>query len=217
MDSSELKVFIPLIAPFLTVFLGILAIPYIEVFKSHIEKKRLLEALLEELKDEVKNIEIEYNDLFPCYVNALKKKNGDETATYHVVVPVSIVLFSEEKLLNNHFQNLDQNVRQSLKNIKSLIEPLNLITGKLHDLYHEALHDKDKGNPKLQQLIDLLSGYLCNLLSLRYHMNYLIDQLSDKNSNLKIYYEVEFSNTIRHQLKSMGRSNNYSFLMGKED
>ncbi|MDT1780196.1 hypothetical protein NLX66_013115 [Acinetobacter baumannii] len=39
MDTQELKTLIPLLAPFLTVFLGILAIPFIEVYKNYIEKK----------------------------------------------------------------------------------------------------------------------------------------------------------------------------------
>ncbi|WP_252150551.1 hypothetical protein [Acinetobacter baumannii] len=95
MDTQELKTLIPLLAPFLTVFLGILAIPFIEVYKNYIEKKRLLNSLLEELKDEVKNLQKEYDELFPCYVNALKIKSDEEGTNYNVVVPVSIVLYSE--------------------------------------------------------------------------------------------------------------------------
>ncbi|EPX1191320.1 Uncharacterised protein [Acinetobacter baumannii] len=217
MDTQELKTLIPLLAPFLTVFLGILAIPFIEVYKNYIEKKRLLNSLLEELKDEVKNLQKEYDDLFPCYVNALKIKSDEEGTNYNVVVPVSIVLYSEEKLLNNHFQNLDQNVRQTLKSINSLIEPLNLITEKLHDLYHDAYQDKDINNLKLQKLIDLLGGYLCNMLFLRYNMNYLIDLLLKKNSNLKIHYEIDFKDAIHQQLHEMNKLHHYSFLMSRSE
>ncbi|MCA4304386.1 hypothetical protein LDX65_14030 [Acinetobacter baumannii] len=217
MDTQELKTLIPLLAPFLTVFLGILAIPFIEVYKNYIEKKRLLNSLLEELKDEVKNLQKEYDDLFPCYVNALKIKSDEEGTNYNVVVPVSIVLYSEEKLLNNHFQNLDQNVRQTLKCINSLIEPLNLITEKLHDLYHDAYQDKDINNLKLQKLIDLLGGYLCNMLFLRYNMNYLIDLLLKKNSNLKIHYEIDFKDAIHQQLHEMNKLHHYSFLMSRSE
>ncbi|MFJ0262068.1 hypothetical protein Q4247_15805 [Acinetobacter baumannii] len=217
MDTQELKTLIPLLAPFLTVFLGILAIPFIEVYKNYIEKKRLLNSLLEELKDEVKNLQKEYDDLFPCYVNALKIKSDEEGTNYNVAVPVSIVLYSEEKLLNNHFQNLDQNVRQTLKSINSLIEPLNLITEKLHDLYHDAYQDKDINNLKLQKLIDLLGGYLCNMLFLRYNMNYLIDLLLKKNSNLKIHYEIDFKDAIHQQLHEMNKLHHYSFLMSRSE
>lgn len=217
MDTQELKTLIPLLAPFLTVFLGILAIPFIEVYKNYIEKKRLLKSLLEELKDEVKNLQKEYDDLFPCYVNALMIKSDEEGTNYNVVVPVSIVLYSEEKLLNNHFQNLDQNVRQTLKSINSLIEPLNLITEKLHDLYHEAYQDKDVNNPNLQKLIDLLGGYLCNMLFLRYSMNYLIDLLLKKNSDLKIHYEIEFKDAIHQQLNEMNKLDHYPFLMNRSE
>ncbi|HFG6966527.1 TPA: hypothetical protein ACGIKW_001697 [Acinetobacter baumannii] len=217
MDTQELKTLIPLLAPFLTVFLGILAIPFIEVYKNYIEKKRLLNSLLEELKDEVKNLQKEYDDLFPCYVNALKIKSDEEGTNYNVVVPVSIVLYSEDKLLNNHFQNLDQNVRQTLKSINSLIEPLNLITEKLHDLYHDAYQDKDINNLKLQKLIDLLGGYLCNMLFLRYNMNYLIDLLLKKNSNLKIHYEIDFKDAIHQQLHEMNKLHHYSFLMSRSE
>ncbi|WP_249136281.1 hypothetical protein [Acinetobacter nosocomialis] len=217
MDTQELKTLIPLLAPFLTVFLGILAIPFIEVYKNYIEKKRLLNSLLEELKDEVKNLQKEYDELFPCYVNALKIKSDEEGTNYNVVVPVSIVLYSEEKLLNNHFQNLDQNVRQTLKSINSLIEPLNLITEKLHDLYHDAYQDKDINNLKLQKLIDLLGGYLCNMLFLRYNMNYLIDLLLKKNSNLKIHYEIDFKDAIHQQLHEMNKLDHYSFLMSRSE
>lgn len=217
MDTQELKTLIPLLAPFLTVFLGILAIPFIEVYKNYIEKKRLLNSLLEELKDEVKNLQKEYDDLFPCYVNALKIKSDEEGTNYNVVVPVSIVLYSEEKLLNNHFQNLDQNVRQTLKSINSIIEPLNLITEKLHDLYHDAYQDKDINNLKLQKLIDLLGGYLCNMLFLRYNMNYLIDLLLKKNSNLKIHYEIDFKDAIHQQLHEMNKLHHYSFLMSRSE
>ncbi|MFH3985691.1 hypothetical protein [Acinetobacter baumannii] len=217
MDTQELKTLIPLLAPFLTVFLGILAIPFIEVYKNYIEKKRLLNSLLEELKDEVKNLQKEYDELFPCYVNALKIKSDEEGTNYNVVVPVSIVLYSEEKLLNNHFQNLDQNVRQTLKSINSLIEPLNLITEKLHDLYHDAYQDKDINNLKLQKLIDLLGGYLCNMLFLRYNMNYLIDLLLKKNSNLKIHYEIDFKDAIHQQLHEMNKLHHYSFLMSRSE
>ncbi|HHU5620674.1 TPA: hypothetical protein ACUIFZ_003348, partial [Acinetobacter baumannii] len=164
-------------------------------------------------KDEVKNLQKEYDELFPCYVNALKIKSDEEGTNYNVVVPVSIVLYSEEKLLNNHFQNLDQNVRQTLKSINSLIEPLNLITEKLHDLYHDAYQDKDINNLKLQKLIDLLGGYLCNMLFLRYNMNYLIDLLLKKNSNLKIHYEIDFKDAIHQQLHEMNKLHHYSFLM----
>ncbi|HFX6333882.1 hypothetical protein [Acinetobacter nosocomialis] len=214
MSTTEIKTLIPLIAPFLTVFLGILAIPVIEVIKNYIERKRLLKALLEELKDEVKSIKNEYEDVFPCYMNALSKKNGDQSKKFDTITPLNIVLFSEEKLLNNHFQNLAPEIRQSLKNIKLLIDPINITIEKFHDLYHEALQDGDKDNPNLQRLIDLLNGYLCNVLALRYHANYLIDFLLKKSSTLKIYYEIDFDDSIRHQLKDMDNLNHFYFLRG---
>jgi len=211
-SSTEFKTLIPLFAPLLTVFLGLIAIPFIENFKNYWERKRLLKALIEELKDEILIINNEFTDLFSCYMKAVERKNGERKTNFQLIVPASIVLFSEDKLLNNHFQNLDPNVRQSLKNIKALIEPLNIVAGKLHDQYHEALLSTSKDNTDLQILIDLMNGYLCNVLKLRYTMCYLIDLLLKNPSNLKIHHQVDFDECIRVQLEEMKKENYYNFL-----
>ncbi|ETQ99597.1 hypothetical protein R4488_04310 [Acinetobacter baumannii] len=213
MNSFELKVLIPLMAPFITVFLGILTIPFIEDIKNYNERKRLLKVLEEELKDEVKIILNEFYALYPCYIEILSVKNGVKASKYNTVTPINLVLFSIDPLLNNHFHTLEPNLRLSIKNIKSLFEHLNIVTGQLHELYHDALQKDGEDNLKLGKLLDLLNSYLCNLLSLRYHMYYLINLLTQKPSDLKIYYEVSFEDSILHQLKELDKIDYYSYLI----
>ena len=212
MSSIELKTLLPLLAPFITIFLGIITIPFIENIKNHFERKRLIYALREELKDEIVFTLKDFEELFPSYEYALNKKNGGKTGVYDVIVPARIVLFSANELLNKHYQYLHPHVRQSLKNITLLIEPLNLLTEELHDLYHEALQNNEKDNPKLQKLIDLLNGYLCNMLSLRYNMAYLFELLLNNSTDLKIYYEIDFDDSIQHQLQEMNKKHYYRLL-----
>lgn len=199
---QEIKIFAPLLAPFITIFLGITAIPFIEIFKNYIDKKKLLKSLLEELKDEILNIDNEFELLYPCLANAEEIKNGEKIATFDAFIPAELVLFSPNKLLENHFQNINLTVRQSLKKINSMIDVLNALNEKLNESYYETMHNEEM-QKNSHKLVDHLRAYLCNIIALRYHINYLIDILDKKESTLKYHHSVDFDTSVRIQLEEM--------------
>ena len=55
-NSLDIKLLIPLISPLITIFLGILTIPFIDNIKNHYEKKKLINLLLSEIDDEIESI-----------------------------------------------------------------------------------------------------------------------------------------------------------------
>ncbi|EPF81525.1 hypothetical protein GCM10025882_31580 [Acinetobacter gyllenbergii] len=197
----DLKIFIPLIGPLLTLLLGIMALPFIERFKKRIERIRLLKALREELSDELIYTEKSFSMLITTYQKTIKLVDGEKVEIYNTSQPGVLTLYSVSNLLENHFENLDSEVRQSLKNLKENMDFLNNLDEKLHDIYKENVREMDTQ----EKIKKELSSYLCLLLIHRYSITHLIDILRYKKSELKNYRDLEYPEAISTQLIKINR------------
>ncbi|MDO7472426.1 hypothetical protein Q5X58_09390 [Acinetobacter baumannii] len=197
----DLKIFIPLIGPLLTLMLGILALPFIEKVKKRIERKRLLNALKEELNDEIIHIDKSFSMIVPTFKNILAMINGEEVNGFNAVKPGSLKLYSCDSLLENHFENLNPNIRKALKVLNEKIEFLNNIDEKIDVLFHVDLKDEDLQ----KKMCFALGSYLGSLLVHRYDIRYLIDILNENKSKLKDPQNRIYTEAIKNQLTELDR------------
>lgn len=199
----DLKILIPLFGPFITIFLGILTIPFIEKIKKRLERKRLLKALLAELNDEISIIDYAFSMLIDLYRTLYIIRDTEKLIPYFNVYPGEFKLYSVDRLLEDHFENLNIDIRKTIKNIKEHIYFLNHLESELTEIYSfesEELKLILKNNEVLRSHI---GSYICILLKHRYNICYLIDLLNQKESKLKIYNKVEYAEAIEHQLNEL--------------
>jgi hypothetical protein len=197
----DLKIFIPLIGPLLTLILGILALPFIEKVKKRIERKRLLKALEQELYDEIIHIDKSFSMIVTVFQKIAALMDGEDIDGFNAVKPGSLKLYSCDILLENHFENINLNVRQSLKILNNSIEFLNNIDEKFDDLFHVNIRDEDIQ----KKLFFALGSYLGSLLVLRYDIRYLIDILNKNESKFKDSKNRIYTEAIKNQLTELER------------
>lgn len=197
----DLKIFIPLIGPLLTLILGILALPFIEKVKKRIERKRLLKALEQELYDEIIHIDKSFSLIVTAFQKIAALMDGEDIEGFNGVKPGSLKLYSCEILLENHFENINLKVRQSLKTLNNSIEFLNNIDEKFDDLFHVNVRDEDIQ----KKMFFALGSYLGSLLVLRYDIRYLIDILNKNESKFKDSKNRIYTEAIKNQLTELER------------
>lgn len=202
---ADLKILIPLLGPFVTVFLGILTLPFIENLKKNLERKRLLKALKAELNDEIQIIDYSFSMLIDLYKTLYKIKKEKRFIPYFHVFPGEFKLFSIDRLLEEHFENLDFDIRHTIKQIKENIYFLNHLDSQLTERYDVESDDTIKMLRNLEKLEIHIGNYMSVLLQHRYSIRYLIDILTFKKSELKIYRQVNTKEAIEHQLNEMNK------------
>jgi len=200
---TNLKVLIPLLGPFITIFLGILTLPFIERFKKSLERKRLLEALLAELDDEIIIIDNAFTLLIDLYKTLYKIKKSGNFLHFFDVYQGEFKIFSIDRLLEEHFENLDFDIRHTIKHIKENIYFLNYLESKLTQIYNIESDEPLKIYKNIGKLEIHVGNYISVLLQHRYSIRYLIDILTSKKSKLKKYSEVKPKEAIEHQLNEM--------------
>lgn len=197
MDSKTL---IPLLAPFITIFFGIVALPYIEKVKKNIERKRLLEALIEEISVQIILSDINLKKLPPVLDDVLRIMSGQKLINAKLIYPGEIKYYTLEKLLEDHFADLKSNSRIALKHLKEIADGLNEIDKSLNDLYMATHKHNKESVDSARTLYDQLYNYISNLLYNRYNLRYAQDILTKGESKLKSYTDIEELEAIKHEL-----------------
>lgn len=204
---TDLKVLIPLFGPFITIFLGIISLPFIEKLKKRLERKRLLKSLLTELNDEIRIIDYAFFSLMDLYKTLRVIRETNEIILYYNVYPGELKLFSIDRLLEEHFENLNFNTRLTIKHIREHILFLNNLESQFFEKYKFESDDQKKMYKNNEKLIVLTGNYICILLRHRYSILYLIDILNSGKSKLKMYNQAEYKEVIEHQLNDLKQSN----------
>lgn len=201
----DLKILIPLFGPFITIFLGIITIPFIEKVKKRLERKRLLKALLAEMHDEIEIIDYAFSMLIELYKILYRIKKDGQYYPHFDVYPGEFKLYSIDRLLEDHFENLTYEIRHTVKHIKENIYYLNHLESQFTDSYKINSDEPIKIYENLFKLELLIGNYITILLRYRYNIRYLIDFLITKKSKLKIYRNVNTKDIIEHQLNEMNK------------
>ena len=210
----EIKTLIPLLAPFITIFLGFISIPFIEAFKNSIERKRLLKSLDVELQDQILIINREFGMLYICFENIMKALNEKSGAgSIKTALPEHLKIYSIDKLLENHFELVAPNIRRSIKNLSESIAHLNNLADHIDNHYNITLPKMFDDKFQTGRLISFQGNYLMNILYYRYNIQYLLKVLANEKTDLKIFNEIEFNEAIRNQLVDMNREDCISKLV----
>ncbi|EXB26381.1 hypothetical protein J537_1895 [Acinetobacter baumannii 1437282] len=195
-----LKTLIPLLAPFFTIFLGIIALPLIEKRKKDFERKRLLKALIEEVRIQILLSDINLKKLSPVLDDVLKIMRGQKLINAKLVYPGEIKYYTLEKLLEDHYADLDSNSRIALKHLKEIADGLNEIDKSLNDLYMASHKHNKEAKDSANTLYDQIHNYISLLLYNRYNLKYAQDILTKGESELKSYTSIEELEAIEHEL-----------------
>lgn len=203
-NSLDIKLLIPLISPLITIFLGILTIPFIDNIKNHYEKKKLINLLLSEIDDEIESISsiakssLKFIDSINYYLNI----NRD--ISFNIIFPPEINIYSINKILENHYTQITYEQRSTLKLIKSTIIFLNDKSEKIKKDFHLVFDNKNKKDEKILDFRQLEKDYIYALMGYRYNLIYISKNIKNLNSNLLFSKDISNDDAVKIQLEDLG-------------
>ncbi|WP_208904910.1 hypothetical protein [Serratia plymuthica] len=113
--------FLKAITPFLTFFIGILLIPYVEKVKKNLDISKTKEKIFLELSDVLDDLK---NDIPYLYQSLLVRKGRPNEFT-HINMPTPISLFILNAHLKDVYSTLTNEQRKACKLFTSLVDSIN--------------------------------------------------------------------------------------------
>lgn len=203
-NSLDIKLLIPLISPLITIFLGILTIPFIDNIKNHYEKKKLINLLLSEIDDEIESISSIAKSSLKFIDNINYYLNINRDISFNIIFPPEINIYSINKILENHYAHITYEQRSTLKLIKSTIIFLNDKSEKIKKDFHLVFDNKNKKDEQILDFRQLEKDYIYALMGYRYNLIYISQNIKNLNSNLLFSKDISNDDAVKIQLEDLG-------------
>ncbi|ENU56839.1 hypothetical protein [Acinetobacter guillouiae] len=147
MNNIDLFKFLTInITPILTFFLGILAIPFIERQKVKFEEKKIKKIFVSELNDEIEFIPPIAKDIFKFIDDTNNYLIYKDKAGFKIILPPETILYSLNKIIDNHYASFTYEERHCLKALARLIEYLNELNKKIKNEFYDVFKTDGEEN-----------------------------------------------------------------------
>lgn len=199
MDIETLKIAMPII----TFTLGVLSAPVVDFWRDKFQKKKNIQFLIEELKDETKwlgdRIKKMSNSLDA--LSKLKQLEKPTCGPLKYVPRVTTVRFLEN-VMDSNYVELSPEKRSILKSMKVQVDAINEYSDKIKDL--------SLSQEQIDELIKQKRSFIYTACCLRYCMQYFVG-----DNNFEFIEEIGDKKAIELQISMLGLTVTYDSLLQK--